>query len=510
MNLSNFWINFFYLNSEFFTLYFILSLLWVYLLKIFLKTFKLVIDGNEGDLHYLIYILIVTISYFFFFISFKYLGFIVNYVPIYFFNNFFINAQFYNLIKYVMWCLLIFYFIFLLQYNKNFKLPLFEYIILILTCFLSLQFIIISNNFFFIFLFIEVVNLCIYTLLGLSNHLHKNIECAYKYFVQSAYATMIGLFGLSLIYMSSGTLMITELSILLNNNYLNINIITQIGLIFIILSIFFKIGLVPVHIWIGDIYQGSNLITLLFIATIPKIAYCTLFFNIFIHFSFVIQYISLIISFITIIYGSILALYQTNLQRMIGYGSMSHMGLVIYTISIGLNTGYSAAAFFYLFFYVFLVFFLLSFIYFLNEKDSFNFLYYTNNISQIGIVLYKNKILGILLATIFFSLAGLPFFVGFISKWYIFLNLIKDFKIIELIILLLLSVLSSAYYIRLIRFLFFTDSKNLKILYFNNMNNDKGDLFIFFLLFIFILNIFIIFFHAAIYAYIFKLIFYLI
>jgi NADH:ubiquinone oxidoreductase subunit 2 (subunit N) len=101
---------------------------------------------------------------------------------------------------------------------------------------------------------------------------------------------------------------------------------------------------------------------------------------------------------------------------MIGYGSMAHMGLVIYTISIGINTGYSAAAFFYLFFYVFLVFFLLSFIIFLNEKDSFNFLYYTNNISQIGIILYKNKILSIILASIFFSLAGLPFFVGFISK----------------------------------------------------------------------------------------------
>lgn len=195
---------------------------------------------------------------------------------------------------------------------------------------------------------------------------------------------------------------------------------------------------------------------------------------------------------------------------MIGYGSMSHMGLVIYTISIGINTGYSAAAFFYLFFYVFLVFFLLSFIYFLNEKDSFYFLYHTNNISQIGILLYKNKILSIILVSIIFSLAGLPFFVGFVSKWYIFLNLIKDFKIIELFILLLLSVLSSAYYIRLIRFLFFMDSKNLKITYFNNMNSDKNDLFIFFLLFIFLLNIFIIFFHPVIYAYIFKLIFYLI
>lgn len=508
MNLSNFWVNFFYLNSELMTLYFIITLLWVYLLKIFLTIFGFEI--KKDDLHYLIYILIVTIFYFLFFISFKYLGFIVNYIPVYFFNNLFINVQFINLVKYVMWCLLIFYFIFILEYHRNFKLPLFEYIILILTCFLSLQLIIISNNLFFIFLLIELVNLCIYTLLGLSNDLHKNIECAYKYFIQSAYATIIGIFGLSLIYMSSGTLMINELSLLLNNNFYNINFMTQIGLIFIILSIFFKIGLIPVHIWIGDIYQGSNLVTLLFIATIPKLAYCTLFFNIFIHFWFLIQNISLILSFITIIYGSILALYQTNLQRMIGYGSMAHMGLVIYTISIGINTGYSAAAFFYLFFYVFLVFFLLSFIIFLNEKDSFNFLYYTNNISQIGIILYKNKILSIILASIFFSLAGLPFFVGFISKWYIFLNLIKDFKIIELFIFLLISVLSSAYYIRLIRFLFFMDSKNFKITYFNNLNTDKNDLFIFFLLFIFLFNIFIIFFHATLYAYIFKLIFYLI
>lgn len=163
-------------------------------------------------------------------------------------NNLFFSAEFIVNLKLLMMILLLFYFLFLYEFNKRSKLPIFEYSLLILICFLSLQLIITSNHLFIIFLFMELVNLCIYCLLGLNNNLNRGIESSFKYFIQSAYATIIGIFGLSLIYMSNGTLLISELHVLLNSDLNSINNNALAGLLAVILSIFFKIGMFPVHI----------------------------------------------------------------------------------------------------------------------------------------------------------------------------------------------------------------------------------------------------------------------
>jgi NADH-quinone oxidoreductase subunit N len=116
---------------------------------------------------------------------------------------------------------MLFYFILLNNFNKIIKIPIFEYLILILTCLFGLFIIIRSNHLFVIFLFLELVNLCIYCLISLNKNSNMGIECAYKYFVQSSFATIIGFFGVSLIYISTGTLFLNELSILISYDNLS-------------------------------------------------------------------------------------------------------------------------------------------------------------------------------------------------------------------------------------------------------------------------------------------------
>jgi len=486
--MNNFLI-FIYLNSEIVTFFIINVFIIIYFIE------RLIFNSKELDIKYiyLLSILFILLLYLLYSNS-------PNEVSsIYYLNNYFIYNNFIVFIKEFMIFILLLYFIYYYNYNNIIKLPFFEYIILILISFFALQIIIISNNLFIIFLFIELVNLCIYCLIGLNKYSNIGIECAYKYFIQSAFSTIIGFFALSLLYNSCGTLFINELGLLISNN--NWNIISILGIYLLILSIFFKLGLFPLHSWIADVYQGSFLVTVLFIATLPKIAYIYLFLKIFIQFYSLIKSFCLIISFITIIYGSLISLYQTSLKRLIGYGSMVHVGFIIYSISL-YSIESCTASFFYLFFYILLTFFIFTFMLLLYDSDNNNKLYFIDNISQLNIILNRNKLLAFMFAFILLSLAGLPFFIGFISKWYIFLSLINKGSYIELFILLIVSIISAAYYIRILRFLFFLNNKNLKIKTFLNLKYSESLLI--YLILLFILNMLIIILHPWIYLLIFK------
>jgi NADH:ubiquinone oxidoreductase subunit 2 (subunit N) len=137
------------------------------------------------------------------------------------------------------------YFVLLNNYCNIQYIPIFEYLVLILVALFSIFMLIHGNNLFVIFIFIELLNLCIYCLLGINKDSNKGMESAFKYFIQSAFATIIGFFGLSLIYFTTGTLFLHELSILVVNK--DLNLVTIVGIYFIIVSIFFKLGIFPLH-----------------------------------------------------------------------------------------------------------------------------------------------------------------------------------------------------------------------------------------------------------------------
>jgi NADH-quinone oxidoreductase subunit N len=332
-------------------------------------------------------------------------------------------------------------------------------------------------------------------LIGLNKNSNLGIESAYKYFVQSSVATIIGFFGISLIYMSVGTLNLNELSILMMFN--DTNWLFILGIYFITSTIFFKLGIFPLHSWIPDVYQGALLISVIFIAILPKIAYVVLFFKLFIEFHSIINNYCLLFSLLSIFYGSVISLYQTNFRRLLAYGSMVHMGLIVYSISL-FTVQSIAAAFFYLVSYIILMLFTFSFMFFLFEKKKHE-LYYLDSISQFN-SLIGNKFLVFSFSLILFSLAGLPFFLGFISKWYIFLSLLNNYNYFELFLLLGISVLSASYYIRLIRFIFFSENKIKKVKLHTSLDFSFG--FYDLLVFLIFLNIFIILIHNTVYLFI--------
>jgi NADH:ubiquinone oxidoreductase subunit 2 (subunit N) len=200
------------------------------------------------------------------------------------------------------------------------------------------------------------------------------------------------------------------------------------------------------------------------------------------------------------LYGSVVALYQTSFKRLLAYGSITHMGFIVYSLSLYSIVGV-AASIFYLLVYVVLMLFTFCFMFFLFESDGENYTF-LDDISRFGNVLNKNNLLTLYFAYILISLAGLPFFVGFVSKWYVFISLLAKNQFIDIAMLIGVSVLSSAYYIRLIRFLSFTETKDKKVKF--NEIVKLSNSFYALIAFLFLINILIIFFHNWIFLYILK------
>jgi NADH-quinone oxidoreductase subunit N len=362
-----------------------------------------------------------------------------------------------------------------------------------------------TNNLFYIFVFLEMVNLSLYVLIGLNKYSNFGIEIAYKYFIQSSYVTLIGLFGVSIIYIRTGTLFLSELSFIINSFPVDNIIIFSFFLIFI--TFFFKLGLFPLHNWVADLYQNAHLVTVVFIGIVPKVAYIYVFFKIYslVYYFYPIFFFVILIGFLSILYGSILSLYEVSLKRLLGYGSIVHMGFII--ISVGLFELNSIAfSFSYIFFYTLLMFNCFIFLlFFIERKEDSNEIIFVDNIAFIGKFLNKNLLLTIIFSFTLLSLAGLPFFMGFFSKLYILLALISMGYFFLVLILLFFNILITIYYIRLIRFLLFTEDKNMKVnyLYVNiKFSNSLYNL----MMFLFILNIFVLFYHNYILLFILNMI----
>jgi len=225
--------NFFYIKFEIFLLFLICYIALLYLCT---KFFKLKLNALD----------FIFISMFFLMLLLRCaLDDLGGSHTIYLFNNFIIYNDFIKLLKI---CMTLFFFVYLIivyNFNNVTKTPIIEYLILIFLCFFSLNMIIISNHLFVIFLFLEIVNICLYCLIGLNKNSNKGIEAAYKYFIQSSFATIIGFFAISLIYALTGTLFLNELFILFND--INLNIIIKFSLLALISTILFKLGLFPLH-----------------------------------------------------------------------------------------------------------------------------------------------------------------------------------------------------------------------------------------------------------------------
>jgi len=335
------------------------------------------------------------------------------------------------------------------DYIKSNNIDKIEYPIIILSSTLGMILMISSYDLIIFYLGLELQSLCLYILASFKRDDERSTEAGLKYFVLSALASGLLLYGCSLIYGFTGS---TNFEII-SENLREANTGAVFGVVFIIVGLAFKVSAVPFHMWTPDVYEGSPTSITSFFALVPKIAALTVFIRfMYVPFINVISHWQTIIIFLSIasmILGAVAAIGQSNIKRLMAYSSIGHMGYALAGLAPGTNAGIHSTI---IYLTIYLVMNLGAFgcIFMMKRENVFY-----EKINDLSGLSKNHPMLALGFLIILFSLAGMPPLAGFFAKFYIFMAVIEAKMYTLAIIGLVTTVVSAFYYLRIIKVIYF-------------------------------------------------------
>ena len=345
--------------------------------------------------------------------------------------------------------------LFVLNSSKNYildnKLGKFEYPIIILLSILGMFFMVSSNDIILFYLGLELQSLSLYILASMDRDNLKSSESGIKYFVLSALSSGLLLYGCSLLYGFTGSTNFDLIADQLNKD----NTGAVFAMVFILVGLAFKVSAVPFHMWTPDVYEGAPTAITSYFAVVPKVAgFAVLIKFMLIPFSNILaewQTIIIFMSIASMILGSVAAIGQKNIKRLLAYSSIGHIGYALAGVATGIVSGYESAII-YIAIYVIMNIGAFSCLYLLKKDGE-----YKENISDLSGISKKHPILAISFLLILFSLAGIPPLGGFFAKFYVFTAVLEQQMYTLAIIGLLTTVISAFYYLKIIKTIYFDD-----------------------------------------------------
>ncbi|OUW95560.1 MAG: NADH-quinone oxidoreductase subunit N [Pelagibacteraceae bacterium TMED237] len=332
---------------------------------------------------------------------------------------------------------------------KNFEIP-----ILLLFSTLGMMLMISSNHLMSMYLAIELQSLSLYVAAAIKRDSITSAESGVKYFILGALSSGILLYGFSLIYGFTGSMNFNEINLyLLNIDNLNLGLI--FGLVFVLVGLAFKVSAVPFHMWTPDVYEGAPNSVTAFFAIVPKTAAIALIYrfclvpfeNFYLEWSQIIFFLSIASMFL----GAIAAIAQTNIKRLLAYSSIGHVGYILIALVAANDDGIKAASI-YMFSYMVMNIAIFAIILSIKIKNE-----YLLNIYDLKGLSKSNPIVSLCIAVIMLSMAGIPPFIGFFGKFYVFTAAIKQELYLLSILGVLASVISAFYYLRIIKIMYFDE-----------------------------------------------------
>jgi NADH-quinone oxidoreductase subunit N len=328
------------------------------------------------------------------------------------------------------------------------------------------MFIMISgNNFLLIYLGLELLTLSSYALVALRRDHAQSTEAAMKYFVLGALASGFLLYGMSMLYGATGTLDINEVFRATNSGLMPHQVLV-FGLVFIVAGLAFKLGVVPFHMWIPDVYQGAPTAVTLMIGGAPKLAAFAIVMRLLVEgmlpLWFDWQQMLMLLAIASLLVGNLAAIMQTNLKRMLAFSTISQMGFVLLGLMSGIIDGnvYSAAnayssAMFYVVTYVLTT--LASFgVILLLAREGFE----SEEIADFAGLNQRSPLYAAIMAICLFSLAGIPPMVGFYAKLSVLQALIASGTALHIglaVFAVLMSLIGAFYYLRVVKVMYFDE-----------------------------------------------------
>jgi len=342
------------------------------------------------------------------------------------------------------------------DYIKKYGINYGEYYILIQSSVLGMMLMAGAKSLFMIFLGLEVMSVCFYVLAGVNRKKDKAIEASLKYFLLGSFATGFLVYGIALIYGSAQTTSIDAITA--GFPEYSSDIIFLFGILLFLIGFSFKIAAFPFHMWVPDVYQGAPTTVTGLFSTIGKAAaFAAIIATLTALFSgestsMFLPYLA-VLSIFSMLFGSIVAIAQTNIKRMLAYSSISHAGYILIGLASGTSVGVAGVVF-YLAVYTFMNLAAFGIIALIEGENDTNL--EINSYSGLGT---KSPVLAALLAIIMFSLAGLPPLAGFFAKYYVFIAAIKSGLTWLAILGIISSVISVYFYLRIVVLMYFKEAE---------------------------------------------------
>ena len=339
------------------------------------------------------------------------------------------------------------------QFIKDKKLDKFEYPIIIMFSILGMFFMLSANDLILFYLGLELQSLALYVLASIDRDNTISSEAGIKYFVLSALSSGLLLYGCSLLYGFTGST---------NYDEIGVSLITKntgaiFAMVFILVGLAFKVSAVPFHMWTPDVYQGAPTSITNFFAVVPKavgLAVIIRFMDL--PFKNIIEEWQTIIVFISIasmILGSVAAMGQKNIKRLLAYSSISHMGYALAGVATGTVLGYTSTII-YITIYIIMNMGTFACLYLMKTDGK-----YSEKIEDLSGISKERPMLAFSFLILFFSLAGIPPLGGFFAKFFVFMSVIESKMYALAIIGLLTTVISAFYYLKVIKIIYFDDNK---------------------------------------------------
>ena len=320
-----------------------------------------------------------------------------------------------------------------------------------------------SNHFLVSYLGLELMSLSLYALTALRRDQAQATEAAMKYFVLGALASGFLLYGLSMVYGATGSLLIPAVFDAISTGLIN-KAVLVLGLVFVVAGLCFKLGVVPFHMWVPDVYQGAPTSITLLIAGAPKLAAFALTFRLLVEglsgLAIDWQQMLMFVAIASLLIGNLAAIAQSNLKRMLAYSTIAQIGFmllgltptVVDSSTISAANGYGSA-----------LFYLISYV--LTTLGTFGIImamsrhgFESDHLQDFKGLARRNPWFAAMMGVFMFSLAGIPPTVGFYSKLLILQALVltgHSFYIALAVLAVVLSLIAAFYYLRVIKLMYF-------------------------------------------------------
>ncbi|MBM3354804.1 MAG: NADH-quinone oxidoreductase subunit NuoN [Betaproteobacteria bacterium] len=344
-----------------------------------------------------------------------------------------------------------------------------EFLTLLLFALLGMMVMMSANSFLSLYLGLELLSLCLYAMVALNRDSAQSVEAAMKYFVLGALASGLLLYGMSMIYGATGSLTITEVSKQIGTLSRDSTQHTFLvfGLVFLVAGLAFKLGVVPFHMWIPDVYQGAPTAVTLVIGSAPKLAAFAMAIRLLVNGLLDLagdwQQMLVIAAVLSMAIGNLAAIAQSNLKRMLAYSTIAHMGFMLLGLLSGVVGGnwlYGAdayaAAMFYVVVYVAMSAGAFGMLLLLSSKG-----FECEQLEDLKGLNRRSPWTAFIMMVLMFSLAGVPPTAGFYAKLAVLSATVNAGQVWLAVVAVVFSLIGAFYYLRIVKLMYFDEPKHL-------------------------------------------------